>query len=220
MDMSKPSRLGRPTVTGLTPAQKRCLSALVELMEEREGIPPTVQELGKRLDLVPATVHAHLQQLIKKGYVKREPGAARGLRLLRDVSTRVKAVSHIPIVGNVVAGQPLLSEEHLLGQLTVDGNLLHRGTYFALRVNGDSMLDADIHAGDYVIVRQQPLAENGDIVVALVNDEATVKRLKMLPDGSVFLMPENSKYKPIPITSATTFQVLGKVVATSKLQKG
>lgn len=218
--MSKNRVQGRPAVIGLTQAQKRCLAALSELMEERSGIPPTVQELGDRLNLVPATVHAHLKQLIKKGYIKREPGAARGLQLLRQATAKIRTVRHIPILGEVVAGQPLLSEECLLGNLAVDGNLIQGGTYFALRVKGESMRDANIHAGDYVIVRQQPLAETGDIVVAIVDDEATVKRLKLQPDGTAFLVPENPKFKPIPITSETRFQLLGKVIATSKLQGG
>lgn len=214
--MSKKPQRGRPAVTGLTPSQKRCLSVLSEMMNERRGLPPTVQELAKRLKIAPATAHAHLHQLIKKGYVKRTAGEARGLQIASDYSGKPKGIKHIPILGEVVAGLPLLSEECCLGELAVDGNLLHHGTFFALRVKGDSMRDADMQPGDYVIVRQQPLAESGDIVVALIDGEATIKRLKLLPTGDLLLVAENPKYRPIQINHTTPFLLLGKVIATSK----
>lgn len=214
--MNKKPQRGRPVVEGLTETQKRCLTALCNLMEKNRGLPPTVQELADALDIVPATVHGHLKQLIKKGYVKRTPGLARGLQLLRGAVGKPQGIKHIPIVGEVIAGKPLLSEECIEGELAVDGNLLHQGTYFALRVKGDSMRDADIVQGNYVIVRQQPLAESGDIVVALIDGEATVKRLKLLPTGDVLLVAENPKYRPIQINPTTSFLLLGKVIATSK----
>jgi repressor LexA len=213
MNKKKPSR-GRPAITGLTAPQEACWKAINELLA-KEGMPPTVAELAKFLDLVGSTVHIHIQQLIKKGYLSRTPGKARGLHLLRKPSEKLRTLVQVPIVGDVVAGRPLLSEEYLHGELAVDGGLIHQGKYFALRVKGDSMRDANIMAGDYVIVRQQPLAESGDIVVALVNQEATVKRLSMSPEG-IFLLPENPKYRRIAITAEVDFQLLGKVIATSK----
>jgi repressor LexA len=218
--MQKKSQRGRPVVTGLTESQKRCLSALCSLIEKNRGVPPSVQELADSLKLAPATAHVHLQQLIKKGYVQRTPGVARGLQVIRESVGKPKAIKHIPILGEVVAGMPLLSEECCLGELAVDGSLLHTGNYFALRIKGDSMRDAGMLPGDYVVVRQQPIAESGDIVVALVDGEATIKRLKLLPTGDVELVAENPRYRPIQITANTPFLLLGKVIATSKPHGG
>jgi len=118
----------------------------------------------------------------------------------------------IPLVGTVVAGHPLMAQENLLGELLVDASTVRSGRHFALKVSGQSMMNAGISSGDVVIVRQQPLADHRDIVVALLNDEATVKRLHYR-SGEVALLPENPNFKPIPVGPDDDLRIVGKVVA-------
>jgi repressor LexA len=117
----------------------------------------------------------------------------------------------VPILGQVPAGTPLLAAENVVGELLVDARTA-RGRCFALEVQGDSMIDADIQDGDYVIVRQQQLAESGEIVVAMLKDEATVKRLRLTAEA-IELRPENRRFSPIPIGPDDDLRILGKVVA-------
>lgn len=198
-------------VPELTPAQKRTLKAIGTYLA-RESFPPTMEELGEILDLRPATVHQHVTALVRKGYLRREPRKARGLVVLRHAKTKVERLVSIPLLGDVKAGPPMLAEENVLGEILVDAHIASRGRCFALRTKGDSMKNAGMHDGDVVIVRQQPVAENGDIVVASLDGEATLKRLYIRGD-EIELRPENQRFKPIVVSPETELQILGKVLA-------
>jgi len=173
--------------------------------------PPTIHELAAILGVSHSSVHEQISQLIRKGYLRREPGKSRGIVIVREPEDSVAEVVSVPIVGRVVAGPPLMAEENITGELLVDASLLRRGPCFALEVQGDSMKGAGIKVSDFLIVRQQPVAENGEIVVALVDGEATVKRLAV-EGGQVELRPANPRYRPIPVTGENDFRIVGKVV--------
>jgi len=211
-------RRGRPPAPTVTAGQERTLQALRELLASR-SFPPTIQELGERLGLTRATVHEHVTALVEKGYVRREPRTARALIVVRRPPDRVRrppdeseAMVAVPLVGMVAAGQPLLAEENRLGEVLVEARLAERGPLFALRTTGDSMIGAGIRDGDVVIVRRQPIAESGEIVVALLEDEATVKRLRIQGDR-IELRAENRRYRPIVVGPETELRILGKVIA-------
>ena len=201
----------------LTQRQHTVLEAIRGWIRQR-GYPPTIRELGKILGIKSLRgVTAHLDAIAKKGFLKREP-RARSISLM-DLLTPFEQALRVPIVGRIRAGEPVLAQEHVDGHLVVDGGWLGVAAarpdelqHFALKVQGDSMINAGIFEGDYVIVRQQPVAESGDIVVALVNDEATVKRLVKESD-TIRLQPEHPTLSPIIVTPDQKFAILGKVVA-------
>lgn len=169
-----------------------------------QGYPPSVREIGEAVGLrSPSTVHFHLKHLEEAGVIEKGVGKGRAITL-----TSPPVEDRVPIVGNVAAGSPILAEECIEDYLTFDTGG-RTGEYFALRVRGESMLGAGILPGDLVVVRRQPTANNGEIVVALLEDEATVKRFS-LKNGRVWLLPENEAYSPIDGTYA---QILGKVAA-------
>jgi repressor LexA len=200
-----------PSGSVLTAAQRRVLKAISEFIAQRQ-FPPTVQELAELLGVRPATVHEHLGHLARKGYVRHEPRKARGLAVVREPEDELEELVPVPLVGVVAAGQPVLAEENILGEILVESSLARRGRCFALRVRGDSMVNAGIRDGHIVIVRLQPVAESGDIVVALVGGEATVKRLHIRGDR-IELRPENRRYRPIVLGPEMDFQIIGKVLA-------
>ena len=170
-----------------------------------QGYPPSVREIGEAVGLKsPSTVHFHLKHLEEAGAIAKGAGKGRALTL----TTPPVPEDQVPIVGNVAAGSPILAEECIEDYLTFDTGG-RPGEYFALRVRGESMLNAGILPGDLVVVRRQPDANNGEIVVALLEDEATVKRLSR-QNGRIWLLPENDAYSPIDGTYA---QILGKVAA-------
>ena len=158
---------------------------------------------------------------MRKGCLKREPKKARGLVLARDFTIAEDADAAaldrvaVPIVGRVAAGPPLLAEENIVGAVQVERKTVGASACFALEVSGDSMQGAGISDGDLVIVRRQPLAERGDIVVALLDDEATVKRL-FIRDQKIELRPENPKFQALPVGPDDGFSILGKVVAVKR----
>jgi repressor LexA len=208
-------RRGRPPAPGLTPAQRRALLA-VERFLATQRFPPTAQELGAGLGIAAASAHELIGQLVQKGYLAREPGKARSLRVLRNSGPVSPAVLvAVPILGKVVAGRPVDAPEDADGEVLVDAELVRGGKHFALRVKGLSMAGARMADGDIVVVRQQPIAENGDIVVASLDGETTVKRLAI--DGPrIELRPEHPKFKPIRVAPDADFRVLGKVVAVRR----
>lgn len=201
---------GRPRIAELTDPQRRTLEMLNKLII-RHKIPPTMKELAAACDVSVGTIQDQVAQLVVKGYVRKEPHKARNLTVLRTAVEEVTALVEVPIVGSVAAGSPIWAAENVIGSVTVDSSVA-RGRCFALRVIGDSMLKANIRSGDLVIVRQQQVAEHGDIVVALLDHEATVKRLS-ISDEAIQLLPENSKYRPIVIAPDQDFRIMGKVVA-------
>jgi repressor LexA len=199
----------------LTGRQREIIDYLSEYVHER-GYPPTVREIGEAVGLAsPSTVHAHLANLERAGLLKRDPTKPRALELIgRDRGGREDAkVLSLPLVGEIAAGGPLLAEQNVEDYLEVPELLAAGGADFLLRAKGESMIQAGILDGDYVVVRKQQDARNGDIVVALAGedesaDEATVKRF-FREDGRVRLQPENDALEPI---YAHHVQILGKVI--------
>ncbi len=177
---------------------------------QTKGYPPSVREIGDAVGLKStSTVHGHLTRLEKKGLLHRNSMKPRAMEILGgDFYARLPAVS-VPLVGRVTAGVPILAEENIEENLALPESMVGEGTFFALKVKGESMLGAGIMDGDYVVVRQQPDAQNGDIVVAMMDDSATVKRFYK-ENGIFRLQPENPTMKPILVPEVT---VLGKVVS-------
>jgi repressor LexA len=173
------------------------------------GYPPTVRDIGQAIGLASSsTVHAHLTNLEKHGLLRRDPTKPRAIEVVKDKARQVVAPAGLPVVGQVAAGQPVLADENIEEYVPVPGIAGGDDGEFVLRVKGDSMKDAGILEGDFVIVRRQETAGDGDIVVALVGDEATVKRF-FREDDHVRLQPENEALEPIRTREA---QVLGRVV--------
>jgi repressor LexA len=173
------------------------------------GYPPTVRDIGKAIGLASSsTVHAHLANLERLGLLRRDPTKPRAIEVLKDKAREVVAPNGLPVVGQVAAGQPILADENIEEYVPVPGIAGGDDGEFVLRVKGDSMKDAGILEGDFVIVRRQETATDGDIVVALVGEEATVKRF-FRENDHVRLQPENEALEPIRTREA---QVLGRVV--------
>ena len=188
----------------LSKMQQKIYDYIVSCIQE-QGYPPSVREIGEAVGLKsPSTVHFHLKNLEEAGVI--EKGAGKGCAI--TLTDPPVPADRIPIVGNVAAGSPILAEECIEDYLTFDVGG-RGGEYFALRVRGESMINAGILPGDLVVVRRQQTANNGEIVVAMIEDEATVKRFSKR-DGHIWLLPENDAYSPIDGTYA---QVLGKVAA-------
>jgi repressor LexA len=173
------------------------------------GYPPTVREIGKAVGLASSsTVHAHLANLEKSGLLRRNPTKPRAIEVMFDKARKVVASDGLPLVGQVAAGQPILAEENIEDYVAVpDAAGGDQGEYI-LRVAGESMRDAGILAGDYVVVCRQDTAQDGDIVVAMVGEEATVKRFFREPDH-IRLQPENPEMEPI---RSADVRVIGRVV--------
>jgi repressor LexA len=175
----------------------------------KHGYPPTVREIGKAVGLTSSsTVHAHLANLEKIGLLKRDPTKPRAIELLVEKARKAIRGPGLPVVGSVAAGAPILAEENIEEYVEVPEAIGGEDSDYVLQVKGDSMRDAGILEGDYVVVKASEKAENGEIVVALLEDEATVKRFFKEKDR-VRLQPENKAYKPIRTKDA---QVLGRVV--------
>jgi repressor LexA len=179
----------------------------------RCGYPPSVREIGEAIGLSSSsTVHSHLAALETKGYLRRDPSKPRALEVLdyreTDRGVDYGSVRAVPVVGQVAAGQPILAAENIEQTMSLPTEMADDET-FILRVKGDSMIEAGILDGDFVVVRQQPTATNGDIVVAMLEDSATVKTFYRELDR-IRLQPENSTMEPIYARDVT---ILGKVVA-------
>jgi repressor LexA len=198
--MAKPS---------LTDKQRRILE-FIESMVLEHGSSPTIREIGKRFGISSTNgVRTHLAALIKKGYLKKSDYISRGLELTRRFGS---GIGRVPLVGAVPAGQPIDAVENIESEIIVDLSFVPKGDSFSLRVTGDSMIGAGINDGDVVIVKKQAVAEKGDIVVAVIEGEATVKRY--LPEGRrIRLQPENPDFEPIIVTKKSgEFRIAGKVV--------
>ena len=189
----------------LSEKQKQILEYITE-STARRAYPPSVREICEAVGLrSPSTVHAHIKALKDAGYISKDERKTRTISLNNSTFTRV------PVLGRVTAGMPILAVEEIEGYVFCD--LGHSsGEHFALTVVGDSMIDAGIYDGDVVVVRKQQTAESGEIVVALIGEEATVKRLRR-ERGEIWLMPENETYDPINGTEAV---ILGRVVALTR----
>lgn len=212
---------------GLTPRQRKVLEVIRDWVE-RFGYPPSVREIGDAVGLTStSSVHHQLRTLERKGYLRRDPNRTRAVDvrgpeepagvedvvpvpLAEDASDDLHPTpAFVPLLGNIAAGGPILAEQAVESVFPLPREIVGEGTLFLLNVRGDSMVDVAITDGDWVVVRQQPVAENGEIVAAMIEGEATVKTFKRR-DGHIWLMPANPAYEPIPGDDAT---VLGRVVA-------
>jgi repressor LexA len=221
---------GPPDATGLTPRQQRILSHIKDSME-RVGYPPSMREIGEAVGLTSSSSVAHqLKVLEEKGYVRRDPNRPRALEVfLPEVMAARRSISHadessidetdignamppatyVPMLGRIAAGGPILAEENLGEVFPLPRDLVGSGELFMLEVSGESMIDAAICDGDYVVVRREQTASNGEIVAAMIDGEATVKTFQR-KDGQVWLLPHNDAFEPIDGNQAT---ILGKVTA-------
>ena len=195
----------------LTEKQQQIYDFIISFQQEH-GYPPSVREIGGHVGLKsPSTVHFHLKGLEAAGFITKAEGKTRAISVaggFPPARTSEPPRNQVPVLGNVAAGAPILAEEYIEDYLTFDTGGL-TGEHFALRVRGESMLHAGILPGDFVVVHQQQTFRNGDIVVALFEDEATVKTLYR-KGRQVWLMPQNPEYQPIDGSGA---QLLGKVIA-------
>jgi len=193
-------------VSGLTARQEQVLAYIRESIRTN-GYPPTVREICAALDLSsPSTVHAHLANLERQGLIKRDPTKPRALDVVHDL----RPPRPLPLVWQVAAGAPLLADENIEELVEVPGFLRRDDGDFVLRVQGDSMTGAGIFDGDLIVIHPQDDADNGDIIVALIGDEATTKRFYR--DGrSIRLQPESELYEPL-VLDAADVDVVGKVV--------
>lgn len=188
-------------------------TAILEFIKRKireKGYPPSVREIGEAVGLSSSsTVHGHLAQLEGKGYIRRDPSKPRAIEVTDGSSEIIKKeMVNVPIVGKVTAGQPILAVENIDDTFPLPVDFVRSDDVFILSVRGDSMIEAGILNGDYVLVRQQPTAKNGDIVVALLGDEATVKTFYKESDH-VRLQPENPSLDPILVKEVS---ILGKVI--------
>jgi repressor LexA len=229
---SKVSELpdGPPDATGLTPRQQRVLAHIKEAIEKR-GYPPSMREIGEAVGLTSSSSVAHqLRVLEEKGFLKRDPNRPRALEVFlpevmaarrslgaaeetqydeTDIGDTVTPATYVPVLGRIAAGGPILADERVEDVFPLPKQLVGEGTLFLLQVAGDSMVDAAICDGDYVVIRQEQTAENGDIVAALIDGEATVKTFQR-KNGQLWLLPHNAAYDPIDGTNAS---ILGIVTA-------
>ena len=203
----------------LTDRQEEILNFIRQFTNET-GYPPTLREIGKHFQISSTFgVKRHLEALVKKGFINIESNASRGISFIKknddDLINKVANVENIfikiPILGRVAAGLPINAVENLEGSLVVDPSFLKKvEEAFALRVKGDSMINAGINNKDLVIVSPKEQAKNGDIVVAMLNDEATVKKFEYV-NNKIRLIPENKSYQPIDVKSSDDFRLIGKV---------
>jgi repressor LexA len=191
-------------------AKQRLIFDYIESEITDRGHAPTIREIGVRFGITSTNgVRTHLTALIKKGYVKKQQFISRGLELSRPIANQI---GRMPLVGRVAAGSPIDAIENIERDMAFDLSFIPKGESFALRVNGDSMKNAGILDGDIVLVKKQAVAQRGDIIVARINNEATVKRYQ--PEGDkILLMPENEDFEPIVVSKKSgEFRIEGKVV--------
>jgi len=212
---------GPPGEDGLTPRQRRVLEVIRDSVERR-GYPPSMREIGEAVGLTSTSSVSHqLAALQRKGFLRRDPNRPRAVEVRHAARPGDRpydetgsgddrpAPAYVPLVGRIAAGGPVLAEQAVEDVFPLPRQLVGEGALFLLQVRGDSMVDAAIADGDWVVVRQQQVAENGEIVAAMIDGEATVKTYRRR-DGHVWLIPHNPAYEPIPGDGAT---VLGRVVA-------
>jgi repressor LexA len=203
----------------LTPRQREILNVISTSMQER-GYPPSVREIGEAVGLnSPSTVHNHLNTLQKMGFLRRDPTKPRALEVRFDTNSEVamerRPSRHVPLIGEVAAGTGLLAQQNVEDLIPLPTDFTGEGELFMLRVRGDSMIDAGILDGDFVVARQQQTADNGDIVVAgIPGDEATVKTFKK-SGNKITLVPANPAMEPMVFTPDEV-SVFGKVVTVMR----
>ncbi len=196
----------------LTSTQEKVFNFLKDHLQKK-GFPPTLREIASHFGLQgPKAPQKTLNILERKGYIHKVSGSSRAIEILAPPSVRLTQILPIPIVGRVQAGEPILAVENIEGYLNLDRSIASSGDVFLLRVQGDSMIDAHIQDGDFALVKPQPNAENGEIVVALIEDEATIKRIFQKRD-LIRLEPANPKMEPIVVKKGEKkVAIVGKVI--------
>jgi len=199
-------------IRGLTATQEKILCFLKGYIEKR-GFPPTLREIASHFGLRgPRGPQKTLQILERKGYLRRVPGNSRAIEIAGRLSSSIAQVLAVPIVGTVRAGEPILAIENIEGHIHLDRSFVSSEDVFLLRVQGDSMIEAHIQDGDFALVKPQAHAENGEIVVALVEDEATIKRIFRKRD-LIRLEPANPRMEPIVVKKGEKIvSIVGKVI--------
>ena len=203
----------------LTPRQREILNVISQSMQDR-GYPPSVREIGEAVGLnSPSTVHNHLNTLQKMGFLRRDPTKPRAIEVRFDTNSEVamerRPSRHVPLIGDVAAGTGVLAQENVEDLIPIPTDFTGEGELFMLRVRGDSMIEAGILDGDFVVARQQTVAENGDIVVAgIPGNEATIKTFKK-SGNNITLVPSNSSMKPMVFTSDEV-QIYGILVTVMR----
>lgn len=206
----------------LTKRQQHILEHISRAVRER-GYPPSVREIGEAVGLKSSSsVHGQLAALERAGYLRRDPSRPRAIEVIHPdgetadfeaVSRRRASTRAVPLLGEIAAGSPTVAEEQALDHYDLPREIVGEGTLFMLRVRGESMIEAGVLPGDYVVVRQQPTVEQGDMCAALIEGEATVKFFRRTKAGEVFLDPANEAFQPIPVTVDQEASILGKVTA-------
>lgn len=190
-------------------SRQRAILDFIKQSIQKKGYPPSVREIGEAVGLSSSsTVHGHLTQIEQKGYIRRDPTKPRAIEILCDDNTNSKTMVQVPLVGRITAGQPILAVQNIEDTYPLPYDLVRNNDVFMLTVEGDSMIEAGILDGDYVIVKKQDTANNGDIVVAMIGEEATVKRFFKEKDR-IRLQPENKYLQPIYCSDV---KILGKVI--------
>jgi repressor LexA len=199
---------------GLTPRQLKILQSIKSAME-RNGYPPSMREIGEAAGLAsPSSVKYQLEALESKGWIRRDPSRGRALEVLTPEDARFEDISperthNVPLVGRIAAGGPILAEQNVEELLPLPASIVGEGELFMLKVVGDSMIDAAICDGDYVVIRSQKDCNKGEIVAAMIDGEATVKTFSR-KDGHIWLLPANDSFEPI---NGDNCEILGKVTA-------
>ena len=194
----------------ITPKQQLILNSIINLTKLR-GYPPSVREICETVGLKStSTVHGYLERLQKRGYIQKDCLIKRGITVVKkDIEIENNSIINIPIIGKVAAGTPVFAYENIEGTFPISSSYANKGNLFVLKVIGDSMINVGIYNNDNIIICQQSSAENGDIVVALIEDEATIKTFYK-ENGCFRLQPENDNFKPLILKEVT---ILGKAVA-------
>lgn len=208
----------------LTDRQRRILDHIRTMVRAR-GYPPSIRELGEAVGLKsPSSVHSQLATLERAGYLRRDPTRPRAIEVqpvyLSDgepeAASPDRDTRRVPLLGDIAAGAPILAEEQIADELALPRQIVGEGTLFLLQVRGESMVEAGVLPGDYVVVRQQPAVEQGEMCAALIDGEATVKFFRRTGTGEVFLDPANSAFEPIAVLADEDAAVLGKVTAVMR----
>lgn len=203
--------------SGLTPRKARILEVIRDAVATR-GYPPSVREIGEAVGLKsPSSVHSQLASLERGGYLRRDPSRPRAIAVHPDPSAATEPPlapqQSVPLLGEIAAGAPVIADEQVEDVYGLPKTLVGDGTLFMLRVRGESMVQAGVLPGDLVVVRQQPVVEQGEMCAALIDGDATVKFFRRTREGEILLDPANDGYEPIPVPPDAQSAILGKVVA-------
>jgi len=207
-------KTGGAMAKDLTEKQQLILNFIKEMIND-SGFPPTVREIGDRFGITVKGAYDHIKAIEKKGYIKTEQNKSRAMIIVGDESASKRSGINIPLLGRIAAGSPILAAENIEDYLSFPKDMFKAGEYFALKVKGDSMIGCGIFDGDIAVIKKQNNANNGDIVAALIDDEATLKEFQKTSD-SIKLLPKNAGYKPIVSRDVT---IMGKLAAVFRTYK-